>query len=105
MRHALTTIVIVFLLVLVIDLFALKTVRLLPRPDFANFLPQDTSMISTREFIIDDYDEAVALWNLVEGVEVAEGDSKEEIRTYLLRNPGLSRVAEESGLIIGAVLC
>jgi ribosomal protein S18 acetylase RimI-like enzyme len=61
--------------------------------------------ISTREFVIDDYDQAVALWNLVEGIEVAEGDSKEEIRAYLLRNPGLSRVAEENGTIVGAVLC
>jgi len=62
-------------------------------------------MISTREFVIDDYDKAVTLWSLVEGVEVAEGDSKEEIRAYLLRNPGLSRVAEENGTIVGAVLC
>lgn len=62
-------------------------------------------MITTREFVIDDYEKAVALWNLVEGVEVAEGDSKEEIRTYLLRNPGLSRVAEENGTMVGAVLC
>lgn len=62
-------------------------------------------MISTREFVIDDYDEAVAVWNLAKGVEVAEGDSKEEIRAYLLRNPGLSRVAEDNGTIVGAVLC
>ena len=62
-------------------------------------------MISTREFVIDDYDNAVALWRLAKGVEVAEGDSKEEIRVYLLRNPGLSRVAEENGTIVGAVLC
>lgn len=62
-------------------------------------------MINTREFVIDDYDAAVALWNLAEGVEVAEGDSREEIRAYLLRNPGLSRVAEENGTIVGAVLC
>ncbi len=62
-------------------------------------------MISSREFVIDDYDAAVALWNLAEGVEVAEGDSREEIRAYLLRNPGLSRVAEENGAMVGAVLC
>lgn len=62
-------------------------------------------MISTREFVIDDYDKAVALWSRLKGVEVAEGDSKEEIRAYLLRNPGLSRVAEENGTIVGAVLC
>jgi len=62
-------------------------------------------MISTREFVIDDYDQAVALWNLVEGVEVAEGDSKEEIRVYLQRNPDLSRIAEADGTMVGAVLC
>jgi N-acetylglutamate synthase len=62
-------------------------------------------MISTREFVIDDYDAAVTLWNLLEGIEVAEGDSREEIRAYLLRNPGLSRVAEENGTLVGAVLC
>jgi N-acetylglutamate synthase len=62
-------------------------------------------MISTREFVIEDYDAAVELWNLAEGVEVAEGDSKEEIRAYLRRNPGLSRVAEENGAVVGAVLC
>ena len=62
-------------------------------------------MISTREFVIEDYDKAVALWSLVEGVEVAEGDSKEEIGAYLLRNPSFSRVADENGTIVGAVLC
>src|SRR5437667_3728786 len=62
-------------------------------------------MIRIREFVIDDYDKAVALWNLAEGVEVAEGDSREEINAYLLRNPGLSRIAEEDGTIVGAVLC
>ena len=64
-----------------------------------------SSSITTREFVIDDYDEVVALWSVVEGVEVAEGDSKEEIRAYFLRNPGLSRVAEKDGTIVGAVLC
>ena len=63
------------------------------------------SSIITREFVIDDYDRAVALWNLVEGIEVAEGDSKEEIRAYLSRNPGLSRIAENNETVVGAVLC
>jgi ribosomal protein S18 acetylase RimI-like enzyme len=61
--------------------------------------------ITTREFVSADYDSAVALWNEVEGVEVAEGDSREEILGFLERNPGLSRVAEENGAMIGAVLC
>ena len=62
-------------------------------------------MISTREFIIDDYDGAVALWKLMDGIEVAEGDAREEIGAYLERNPGFSRVAEENGKMVGAVLC
>ncbi|PZR71338.1 MAG: GNAT family N-acetyltransferase [Chthoniobacterales bacterium] len=52
-----------------------------------------------------DYDEAVALWAEVEGVEICEGDSREEILGYLERNPGLSRIAEEDGRIVGAALC
>jgi len=64
-----------------------------------------SSEITTRTFTIADYDAAVALWNQVEGVEIAEGDSREEIQIYLERNPGLSRVAEDNSIIVGAVLC
>ncbi|MGZ5023839.1 MAG: GNAT family N-acetyltransferase, partial [Chthoniobacterales bacterium] len=59
----------------------------------------------TREFLMDDYDAAIALWKKIEGVEICEGDSREEIRGYLARNPGLSRVAEENGVMAGAALC
>ncbi|MEN3369623.1 MAG: N-acetylglutamate synthase [Verrucomicrobiota bacterium] len=61
--------------------------------------------VTTREFVIADYDEAVALWREVDGVEICEGDSREEIAEYLARNPGLSRVAEANGIIVGAALC
>ncbi|MGZ5005127.1 MAG: GNAT family N-acetyltransferase [Chthoniobacterales bacterium] len=61
--------------------------------------------ITTREFLMDDYDAAIALWKKIEGVEICEGDSREEIRGYLARNPGLSRVAEENGVMAGAALC
>jgi N-acetylglutamate synthase len=61
--------------------------------------------ITTRAFVIEDYEHAVALWNEMEGVEICEGDSRDEIRSYLARNPELSRVAESDGEIIGAVLC
>jgi putative acetyltransferase len=63
------------------------------------------AQIVTREFVIDDYESAAALWQAAEGVEISEGDSKEEIARYLQRNPGLSRVAEEAGAMAGAVLC
>lgn len=64
-----------------------------------------TAGITTREFVLGDYDRAAALWSQVEGVEICEGDSREEIGLYLQRNPGLSRVAEANGVIVGAALC
>ena len=64
-----------------------------------------TAEVRTREFVIGDYDPVVALWCKEEGVEICEGDSREEISEYLKRNPGLSRVAEARGEIAGAVLC
>jgi N-acetylglutamate synthase len=61
--------------------------------------------VTTREFVIEDYDGAIALWNAVEGVEICEGDSREEVREYLKRNPGLNRVAEAGGKIVGVAMC
>jgi ribosomal protein S18 acetylase RimI-like enzyme len=58
-----------------------------------------------REFVMSDYDDVIALWEGVEGVEISEGDSREEIAEYLQRNPGLSRVVEADGQIVGAALC
>jgi ribosomal protein S18 acetylase RimI-like enzyme len=62
-------------------------------------------MINTREFVITDYDAAVSLWTRLEGIEIAEGDKKDEISMYLLRNPGFSRVAEVDGVLVGVALC
>jgi ribosomal protein S18 acetylase RimI-like enzyme len=45
------------------------------------------------------------VWRMVDGVEVAEGDSEQELGEYLLRNPGLSRVAVDESTVVGAVLC
>ena len=61
--------------------------------------------VTTREFVMDDYDGAIALWQRMEGIEICEGDSREEIAEYLQRNPGLSQVAEADGHIVGAALC
>jgi ribosomal protein S18 acetylase RimI-like enzyme len=63
------------------------------------------SEITTREFVIGDFDRALALWKEMGEIEICEGDSREEIGTYLERNPGLSCVAEVGGKMIGAVLC
>jgi ribosomal protein S18 acetylase RimI-like enzyme len=64
-----------------------------------------TAVVITREFVLDDYNAAIALWKGMEGVEICEGDSREEIAEYLKRNLGLSRVAEADGKIVGVALC
>jgi ribosomal protein S18 acetylase RimI-like enzyme len=61
--------------------------------------------IDTREFCISDYDAALQLWHRVEGLEIAEGDDREDIAQFLARNPGLSRVAVDGSAIVGVALC
>ena len=61
--------------------------------------------IILREFRLSDYDAAVNLWGQAEGIEIAEGDSKEEVARFLLQNPNLSRVAESGETIVGVALC
>jgi N-acetylglutamate synthase len=61
--------------------------------------------MTTREFVLDDYERACALWSEVEGVEICEGDSRDDLRGFFARNRGLSRIAEIDGAIAGAVLC
>ena len=64
-----------------------------------------SNRVTTREFVMSDYDDVIALWEGVEGVEICEGDSRQEIAEYLKRNPGLSRVAVLDDKIVGAALC
>jgi ribosomal protein S18 acetylase RimI-like enzyme len=64
-----------------------------------------SSGVTIREFVMADYDAAIALWNCEEGIEICEGDSREEMAEYLRRNPGLSCVAEVDGQIVGVALC
>jgi N-acetylglutamate synthase len=61
--------------------------------------------ITIREFRIGDYGAAVELWNKVEGIEIAEGDSREEIADLVSRNPGSNWVAEDGSAIVGVALC
>jgi ribosomal protein S18 acetylase RimI-like enzyme len=64
-----------------------------------------SSNIDTRKFSIDDYDAAVELWKRVEGLEIAEGDDRENIAQFLARNRGLSRVATDGSATVGVALC
>jgi ribosomal protein S18 acetylase RimI-like enzyme len=58
-----------------------------------------------REFTIQDYEAAYALWQAAEGIGLSEADERHNIAYFLRRNPGLSIVAEENGKIVGALLC
>ena len=61
--------------------------------------------VTTREFRISDYETALDLWQRVEGIEIAEGDAKEEVELFLAQNPGLIRVAETAEGVVGVALC
>jgi ribosomal protein S18 acetylase RimI-like enzyme len=61
--------------------------------------------ITTREFSIEDYDAALQLWQRVEGLEIAEGDDRESVAQFIVRNSGLSRVAVDGSEVVGVVLC
>jgi ribosomal protein S18 acetylase RimI-like enzyme len=59
--------------------------------------------ITIRQFRLDDYDRAVALWQQA-GLSVRPGDDRASIARLLERNPGLSFVAVAGGDIVGTVL-
>jgi ribosomal protein S18 acetylase RimI-like enzyme len=61
--------------------------------------------VSIQEMTLDDYEEVYSLWKASEGLELSVVDSKESIIRFLERNPGLSFVARDENLIVGAVLC
>jgi ribosomal protein S18 acetylase RimI-like enzyme len=58
------------------------------------------------QMTIDDFDEALALWQRTAGMGLDEDvDSREGIAVYLRRNAGLSFVARVDGQLVGTVLC
>jgi ribosomal protein S18 acetylase RimI-like enzyme len=61
--------------------------------------------IQIREMSIEDYQPVYALWEVSEGVGLSDADSKEGIKHFLERNPGLSFVAIDRGQLVGAALC
>jgi len=61
-------------------------------------------MIEITPFRPADYDEVMALWQTTEGLTLREADSRDAVLLYLLRNPGLSFVARQEGVLVGAVL-
>jgi ribosomal protein S18 acetylase RimI-like enzyme len=58
-----------------------------------------------RELTIDDFESVYAVWAGSEGIGLSDADSKEGIKRFLVRNPGLSFVALDGDQIVGAALC
>jgi len=58
-----------------------------------------------RERTIADYEAVSVLLRNMPGTTWREADSRVAIERYLLRNPGLSFVAEEEGSIVGCAFC
>jgi putative acetyltransferase len=54
--------------------------------------------------LMDSYEAVYALWRQSEGIGLSDADSRESIRSYLERNPGMSFVALADGKIVGAIL-
>ena len=61
--------------------------------------------IAIRDMGIEDYESVYRLWQSVEGIGLSDADSKEGIKRFLERNPGLSFVATDGAQIVGAALC
>lgn len=62
--------------------------------------------IQIRPFTRTDYQDALALWQTIEGLGLNESDTPEAIGAFLDRNPEFSAVAiDGKSAIIGTVLC
>ncbi len=58
-----------------------------------------------QEMSMTDYDEARTLWEEADGFLMGDIDSRQDIKRFLERNPGLSFVAREGAQLVGVVLC
>ena len=61
--------------------------------------------MNLREMTIDDHEVVYELWGKTDGIGLSDADSKDGIRNFLARNPGLSFVALDADSIVGAALC
>ena len=61
--------------------------------------------VELRELIIEDYDAVMDIWDKSGAVGLSDADSREGIKRFLKRNPGLSYVAMDDDEIIAAALC
>ena len=64
-------------------------------------------MITYRRFLPKDCESVLNFWAGIDGVHLHENgeDTPEAVCAYLERNDGFSFIGEESGTLVGAVLC
>lgn len=67
--------------------------------------PVDIARPLIRPMVMGDYADVRQLWESCRGVGLSDADQPAALRRYLARNPGLSFVAREADLLVGAVLC
>jgi N-acetylglutamate synthase len=65
----------------------------------------DTNMPDFLPLSPDDPPDVIDLWSQTEGVGLNESDSPKALAAFLIRNPGLSRVACDGQTIVAALLC
>lgn len=65
----------------------------------------DLNQVKIRSMDITDYDLVIDLWKSTEGIGLSDADSKDNIKRFLHRNPGLSLVAQKDRELVGVVLC
>ena len=54
---------------------------------------------------MEDYDEAFALWDETENVNISPADTRENVAAYLAKSPDQSFVCRCHGELVGTVLC
>ena len=57
-----------------------------------------------RELVVSEHAALMALWRRCPGISLRDADSAESMQTYLLRNPGLSFIAEDGGTLVGSLM-
>jgi ribosomal protein S18 acetylase RimI-like enzyme len=64
-----------------------------------------STAVTIRPMVIDDYNAVHAFWLACEGVGLGQGDSREAVARFLLRNPEMSLIAQAGDQMAGMVLC
>jgi ribosomal protein S18 acetylase RimI-like enzyme len=61
--------------------------------------------ITIAEFTIEAFEQVYSLWNTCDGIGLSAADSRDNIRAYLDRNPGMSLLAWDESNIVASILC